>query len=92
MATRHAQEERKRQYDANLRVFHETQGVERALIQKLVLAVKTIYIIDTRNRKTVQFIFTLFIIIQYLIFTYGKISPSHLIDLEQNTKSMHYDP
>ena len=38
-ATRHAQEELKLQYDKNLRVFHEKQGVERALIKQLVLAV-----------------------------------------------------
>ena len=30
--TRHTQEELKRQYDENLRVFHKTRGVERALI------------------------------------------------------------
>ena len=36
-ATRHAQEELKHQYNENLRVFHKTRGVERALIQKLVL-------------------------------------------------------
>ena len=31
-ATHHAQEELKFQYDENLRVFHETRGLERALI------------------------------------------------------------
>ena len=35
----HAQEELKHQYDKNLRVFHKTQVVERAIIHKLVLTV-----------------------------------------------------
>ena len=30
-------------------------------------------------------------LVQYLIVTYGKFSPSQLIDLEQNIKSMQYD-
>ena len=90
-ATRHAQDKLKFQYDENLRVFHETQGVERALIHQLVLAGKARYITAMRSRTTGQFIGTLFMLTQYLIVKYGKISPSQTIDLEQNTKSMHYD-
>ena len=45
-----------------------------------------------RNRTIDQFTGTLFMIIQYLIVTYGKISPIQMIDLEQNTKSMQDDP
>ena len=90
-ATRHAQEELKHQYEKNLRVFHETRGVERALIKKLVLAVEARYITEIINMTTGQFIGTLFILHQYLIVTYGKISPSQLIDLEQITKTMQYD-
>ena len=91
-ATHHTQEELKLQYDENLRVFHKTQGVERALIQQLVLAVKARYITTTRNRTTGQFTSTLFILIKYMIVAYGKISPSQLIDLKQNTKTMQYYP
>ena len=39
-ATHHTQEELKHQYDENLRVFHETRGVDRAPTQKLILAVE----------------------------------------------------
>ena len=45
-----------------------------------------------RNRTIGQFTGTLFVFIQYLIVMYGKISTSQLIDLEQNTKSIQYDP
>ena len=62
-ATRHAQEKLKHQYDENLRVFHETRGVERALIQQLVLAAEAKYITSTRNRTNGQFTGTLLMLI-----------------------------
>ena len=76
----------------NLRIFHKTIGVERALIWKLVLAVEEKYITAMSNSTTDQFTGTLFMIIQYLIVTYSKIYPIQLVDLEQNNKSMQYDP
>ena len=91
-ATPHSQEELKRQYDKNLQVFHKTRGMEQALIQKLVLTVEARYTIAMSNRTTDQFIGTLFMLTQYLIVTYRKISPSQLINIEQNTTSMQYDP
>ena len=87
-ATRHAQEELKHQYNENIRVFYKTRGVELVLIQQLVLAVEAKYTTAMKNRTTGQFTGTLFMLIQYLIVTYGKIYPSQLIDLEQSTKSM----
>ena len=66
--------------------------MERALIQKLVLSVKASYITAIRNSTTGQFTGILFMIIHYLIVTYGKISPNQQIDLEQNTKPMQYYP
>ena len=91
-ATRHTQEELKHQYEENLRVFHKKRGVERVLIQQLVFSVEAKYTIAIRNRTTGQFTVTLSMLIQYFIVTYDKIAPSQLIDLEQNTKSMQYDP
>ena len=66
--------------------------MEQALIQKLVLTIEARYITAVSNRTTDQFIGTLFMITQYLIVTYRKISPSQLINIEQNTTSMQYDP
>ena len=71
-ATCHVQEELKRQYDENLRIFHETWGVEQTLIQKLVLVVKARYTTAMRNKTSGKFTGTLFRIIQYMIVTYGK--------------------
>ena len=62
------------------------------LIQKLVLAAEEKYTTDMSNRTTGKLTGNLFMLIHYLIFTYGKISISQLIDLEQNTKSIQYDP
>ena len=62
------------------------------LIHKLVFGVEAKYITAMRNMITGQFIDTLIMLIQYLIVTYGKISPSQMIDLEQNTKLTQYDP
>ena len=91
-ATCHSQEELKRQYDKNLQVFHKTRGMEQSLIQKLVLAVEARYITAMSNSTTEQLIGTLFMLTQYLIVTYMKISPRQLIGLKQNTTSMQYDP
>ena len=82
----HTQEELKLQYDENLQVLNKTRGVERELIQKLVLSVEEKCIIATRNSTTGQFTGTLFMLIPYLIVTYGELSLCQLIDLEHNTK------
>ena len=66
--------------------------MEQALIQKLVLNVEARYTTAMSNSTTEQFIGTLFMLTQYLIVTYMKISPRQLIGLKQNTNSMQYDP
>ena len=55
--------------------FYETRGVERALIQKIVLSIKAKSITSVIDRETGQFPGTLFMLIQYLILTYGKSPP-----------------
>ena len=50
----HSQEEIKLQYDVNILVFHEKRGLERVLIQKLVLDAKARYITAMRNINTGQ--------------------------------------
>ena len=86
VVTCNTHDELKRQYDKNIQLFHEMWGVERAIVQKLILAIKAKYITDIRNRTTGKFYGTLFMSTQYTIVTYGKISPSQLIDLNQDTK------
>ena len=55
VATHHAQDHIKLQYDENVQFFHETRGVERKLMQQLVLSIEAKYITPTRNRTTVKF-------------------------------------
>ena len=76
----------------NPQVFNETRGVEQALIQKLVLAVEERYTTDIRNSATGQFTGNLLMIIYYIIVTYGEISPSQLVNLDHNTKTIQYNP
>ena len=62
--TRHDQDKLKRQYDGNLRVFHETPGVKRSMVHQHVLSAKKSYITAMINKTSVQFFGTLFIMIQ----------------------------
>ena len=92
VATHHTQYELKRQYDKNLHIFNETRGLERALIQQLVLEIEAKYINAMRNRTTGKFYVTLFILIQYLIIKYGKISPSQFINLKKEENQCNTIP
>jgi hypothetical protein len=91
-ATRHQQDLLERTYKEALRLFHEVRGVERALMQQVVSAVEPQYLMAMRNRTTGQFTVTIFQLLQYLLTVYGKIAPSQLLHLEQETKSLAYDP
>lgn len=74
-----------------LRVFHEVRGVERALIQQLVVAIEPQYIVALRNRTTGQFTGTIQQIIQALRTTYGNIAPAALQKLEDDVKTKVFD-
>jgi hypothetical protein len=59
-ATKHAQNLLERTYyKEELRLFHEVCGVERSLMQQIVAAVDSSYLIAMRNRTTGQFIGTI---------------------------------
>jgi hypothetical protein len=91
-ASHHLQNLLERTHQDELRVFHEVRGVERALTQQIVAAVDSSYLAAMRNRTTGQFTGTVYQLLQYLLTVYGKISPSQLLQLEQETKSFTYDP
>jgi hypothetical protein len=91
-ATHHLQKLLERTHQDELRLFHEVRGVERALMQQIVSAVEPSYLAAMRNRTTGQFTGTVYQLLQYLLTVYGKISPSQLLQLEQDTKSFIYDP
>ena len=54
-ATLHDQDELKRQYKTNLHNFHETRGLEHALIQQIMLVIESRFITDMRKRTTGRF-------------------------------------
>ena len=90
--TRLAADDMERNHTEALRVFHEVRGVEQALMQQLVTAIDSKYLIAFKNRATGQFNGHLMQIIQHLRITYGKISPAQLISYEAEVTNMTYDP
>jgi uncharacterized ParB-like nuclease family protein len=91
-ASHHLQNLLERTHQDGLRVFHEVRGVERALTQQIVAAVDSSHLAAMRNRTTGQFTGTVCQLLQCLLTAHGKISPSQLLQLEQETKSFTYDP
>jgi hypothetical protein len=91
-ASHHLQNLLERTHQDQLRIFHEVRGVERALTQQIVSAVEPSYLAAMRNRTTGQFTGTVYQLLQCLLTVCGKISPSQLLQLEQETKSFTYDP
>jgi hypothetical protein len=91
-ASHHLQNLLERTHQDELRVFHEVRGVKRALTQQIVSAVDPSYLAAMRDRTTGQFTGTVCQLLQCLLTVHGKISPSQLLQLEQETKSFTYDP
>jgi hypothetical protein len=91
-ASHHLQNLLKRTHQDELRIFHEVRGVERALTQQIVAAVDPSYLAAMRNRTTGQFTGTVCQLLQYLLTVCGKMSPSQLLQLEQETKSFTCGP
>jgi hypothetical protein len=61
-------------------------------MQQLVAAVEPQYITAMRNQTTGQFTGIIYQLLQYLLTVHGKITPSQLLHLEQETKPFAYDP
>ena len=79
-------------HDEHIRVFHEVRGVEQALIQQIVAAVEEQYLVAMKERSTGQFTGHVQQILEYLLVTYVKISPSQLNEFDKEVSEMHYDP
>jgi len=87
-ATRVAANDLQRTHKENLRVFHEVHAVEQALIQQLVSAIEDKYL---KDRTTGRFNGNILQIFQYLLRTYGKISPGQLASSDEEVSKMTYD-
>ena len=81
-----------REHKEELRLFHEANSVEKALIQQLVTAIGNAYLLPFKNRATGQFNGNLTDILQYLFTTHGKVSPAKLMTLDQEISEMSYEP
>jgi hypothetical protein len=75
-----------------LATFKEVTGVEQALKQQIIKAVDNTYLTAIRNRQTNSLTGTVQQIINHLLDTYGRITPTMIDDYEQNLKSLTYDP
>ena len=88
-ATRVAAEAQRSAHDEHIRVFHEVHHVEQALIQQIVAAVEEQYLVAMKERSTGQFTGHVQQILEYLLVTYGKISPSQLNEFDKEVSEMH---
>jgi len=67
-------------------------GIEHALIQQIVAAVEEQYLVAMKERSTGQFTRHVQQVLEYLLVTNGKISPSQLNEFDKEVSEMHYDP
>ena len=74
------------------RVFREILGVERAIIQQMVVAVEPKYIRALRNPGTNKLNHTIPEILDHLFTTYGDVTPSDLRELTLRVESLSYPP
>ena len=75
-----------------LRLFHESRGVERALLQQLVAAIDPAYISPVCDRRTGHLQNDILGVIQYLKYVYGKFSPAELAVLHDEVTKFTYNP
>jgi len=78
-------------YDEDLRVFRESDGVEKALFQQLVEAVEPQYLTAVRNRTTNSITMSLSDVLQHLQETYGTITPQMLQTKKASVDNMRYN-
>ena len=90
--TQHMTNTLKEQHAETLRVFTETQTVEKTLRQQIIVAVEASYLAALRDRQTNSIGSNIAEIIQHLYDTYGNVTPRTLQDYEDRVKGMVFDP
>ena len=90
-STQHAARTLKDQHDENLRVFHEVEGVDRALKQQLVAAIEPTYLMAIRDRTSNTIVRPVYEVLEFLFQTYGDIDPNTFSDKETEVKATIYD-
>ena len=80
------------QYKESIRLFKEVEGVEKALIQQIVQAVRPDYLNALRNRTTTAITGPVYNIIDHLSTTYGLVTAQMFDEREEEVRKMTYNP
>ena len=75
-----------------VRVFREVTGVEKALIQQLVIAIDGPYLVALRNRQSNSITGPIAVVLAHLQDNYGKITPQVLQAKDNDIMWMSYNP
>jgi hypothetical protein len=75
-----------------LRLFREVEGVEKALIQQIVKAVRPEYLNALRNRNTNAICGPVWNIIDHLSTTYGRVTAQMFDDKSEELRRLTYNP
>ena len=78
----------KDQYNEQLRLFREVNGVKKALISQIVSAINAEFLTELRNRATNAIPGPVHLFLDYLKDTYGKVTPQ-LLDKKRETPARH---
>lgn len=89
---RNAADELIRNHKEALRLFREVLGVTNALKQQISKAVDSTYLDAIRSTETYELQGTVTDIIQYLMTTYGRVTPEQLADQYEQVLATVYSP
>jgi hypothetical protein len=90
--TQHMATTLKEEHKEKLRLFHEVEGAEKALIQQIVKAVRPEYLNALCNRSTNLITGPVYNIIDHLSSTYGRVTAQMFDDKSEELRQMTYDP
>lgn len=79
-------------YKENLRLFREMLAVERTIIQQIVAAVDGKFLSAIRNTHTNKINKSIPEILEYLFDTYGDVTISELVELQNTVQTMVFNP
>ena len=82
----------KERYEQQLAQFHEVFGVQKALMNQIIEAIDKTYLDGLRSTLTNTINQPIYMELQYLFTTYGRVTPSDLADYEDAIKKTIYNP
>jgi hypothetical protein len=91
-ATQHSTATQKSYHDLKLRMFWESQGVHRAIMQQIIKAIDTKYLTPLRNRKIGAITKPISEVIKYLKTTYGHVTIEQLRRKQESLEAIHWIP